>query len=229
MAMEPQAPATAKAPSTSREQRATKTGDRNEPTALYRLYGPGGTLLYIGVTDDPERRFKQHRDTKPWWPQVAKKTIEWHPTRRRALAAEATAIKDETPAHNIDHNPAAQRDRVSPHCPPAGMPQDRVDGLRREAAQLPEDLGNEMLRAGFEAFTRAQAATTAFQDLVAEHGLQVEEWDTSTLDESLRNKFLAYYLERKDGTRILVVPAGQDQTVRLHAARTLLAHPAVTA
>ncbi|MDX2839488.1 hypothetical protein PV377_10945 [Streptomyces ipomoeae] len=69
----------------------------------------------------------------------------------------------------------------------------------------------------------------AFHALTAEHHLRVEEWDTSTLDENLRNKFYAFYLQLKDGTRILVVPAGQDPVQRLHAVRALLAHQGVTA
>ncbi|MEH0423159.1 hypothetical protein [Streptomyces sp. B21-083] len=68
-----------------------------------------------------------------------------------------------------------------------------------------------------------------FEALATEYRLQVEEWDTSTLDESLRDKFYAYYLELKDGLRIIVVPTGQDPGQRLWAVRALLAHQAVTA
>jgi predicted GIY-YIG superfamily endonuclease len=205
--------------------------DQRGRTALYRLYDTDGTPLYIGVTDNPDRRFKQHRDTKPWWPQVARKTIEWHPSRAVALAEEAAAIKAETPVHNIDHNPAA----VSYHWPPAGMQVDRVDTIERAVSTLPADQAEGIRRAAFDGFTRTQlaatpeerAATEAFSALTA--GLQVEEWDTSTLGESLRAKFFAFYLEHKDGRRILVVPAGQDPVVRLHAVRAILAHPGVTA
>lgn len=56
----------------------------------------------------------------------------------------------------------------------------------------------------------------------AEHGLQVEEWDTAALAENIRDKFMAAYFEI-DGKRILVVPAGQDPAERLHAARELVA------
>ncbi|WP_432135175.1 hypothetical protein [Streptomyces sp. bgisy154] len=68
----------------------------------------------------------------------------------------------------------------------------------------------------------------AFQGLVAEHGLRVEEWDTSALDEPLRSKFVAFCVETK-GDRFIVVPAGQDPAHRLAAVRALLAHPEVTA
>ena len=76
---------------------------------------------------------------------------------------------------------------------------------------------------------RKPTDTEAFEALVAEHHLQVEEWDTTTLDENLRDKFFAHYLEHKDGRRILVVPIGQDPAHRLAAVRAILAHPGVTA
>ena len=73
----------------------------------------------------------------------------------------------------------------------------------------------------------AHAATEAFKALTAEHHIQVEEWDTATLDEKLRDKYLAHYTEHKDGTRLLVVPAGQDPAQRLGALLSLLNHQGV--
>ena len=64
--------------------------------------------------------------------------------------------------------------------------------------------------------------------LAAEHGLQIEEWDTSTLDEGLRDKFFAMYVQTKDD-RFIVVPAGQDPAHRLAAVRALFTHPGATA
>lgn len=71
-------------------------------------------------------------------------------------------------------------------------------------------------------------ATDAFDALVAEHKLTVEEWDTTTLDEDLRDKFYAIYIE-SHGQKILALPIGQDPEHRLAAVRALLAHLAVTA
>ncbi|MFD8736572.1 hypothetical protein ACFV06_16885 [Streptomyces sp. NPDC059618] len=71
--------------------------------------------------------------------------------------------------------------------------------------------------------------TAAFEALTAERGIQVVEWDTSTLDSKLRDGFLAHYLEHKDSRRILVVPTGQDPVIRLRAVRSLLSHQGVTA
>jgi hypothetical protein len=75
---------------------------------------------------------------------------------------------------------------------------------------------------------REPTATEALDALAAEHQLRVEEWDTSTLDESLRDKLMAFYGET-DGNRIVVVPKGQDPVERLHAVRTLLTHLGVIA
>ncbi|MEV1065986.1 hypothetical protein [Streptomyces sp. NPDC050263] len=84
-----------------------------------------------------------------------------------------------------------------------------------------------------EAVDRIMAAlsdpTAAFEALTAERGVQVVEWDASTLDSELRDGFLAHYLEHKDSRRILVVPTGQDPVIRLRAVRALLSHQRVTA
>src|SRR5690606_17181324 len=51
--------------------------------------------LYVGVTNNPERRFSEHaglsRGEKKWWWDRADHrhvTITWYPTRRQALAVE---------------------------------------------------------------------------------------------------------------------------------------------
>lgn len=71
------------------------------PTALYRLYSHAGDLLYVGITDHLKIRLTAHAKEKPWWPEVARKTVAWYPTKREAEDAEARAIRDEHPAHNI--------------------------------------------------------------------------------------------------------------------------------
>ncbi|THA44127.1 GIY-YIG nuclease family protein [Streptomyces sp. A1136] len=72
----------------------------DRPTALYRCKDTTGRLLYVGVTTDPDVRFKRHEATAPWWPLVAERLVDWHPTRPAAEEAEATAIKDESPLYN---------------------------------------------------------------------------------------------------------------------------------
>jgi len=69
--------------------------------AVYRLYNARAELLYVGMANDPRARFAQHKEQQPWWPDVAFYRLEWHATRGAALDAEATAIINETPLHNI--------------------------------------------------------------------------------------------------------------------------------
>lgn len=79
---------------------AMELGDET-PTALYRLFDAEGTLLYIGISGNLKTRFAKHAVHKPWWPEVARKTVEWHLTRTDAAEAEDKAIKTEKPKHNI--------------------------------------------------------------------------------------------------------------------------------
>jgi predicted GIY-YIG superfamily endonuclease len=83
-----------------------------ERTALYRLYTNEGALLYVGITRDPEARWKAHAATKAWWPDVAHKEVEWHADRLLAEAAEVAAIHAELPVHNVDDSPIAPRPRA---------------------------------------------------------------------------------------------------------------------
>jgi len=71
------------------------------PTFLYRLYDATGNLLYVGITSDIARRMNQHATDKAWWPEVARKTIELHPSRSDAGFAEMAAVRKEHPRHNV--------------------------------------------------------------------------------------------------------------------------------
>lgn len=69
-------------------------------TALYRLRDSSGLLLYVGISEDPYRRWTEHSKDKPWWPQVGRHDIEWLDSREQAAAAELAAIKSERPLFN---------------------------------------------------------------------------------------------------------------------------------
>lgn len=71
------------------------------PTALYRLHATDDRLLYIGITDNLRRRFREHAADKSWWPEVSRRTVAWYASRAAAESAEDAAIKAERPAHNI--------------------------------------------------------------------------------------------------------------------------------
>lgn len=80
--------------------------------ALYRFFDASGDLLYIGITLNPAGRWKQHREEKPWWEEVADITIETYPDRPSVLEAERSAIIAEHPRYNKTHNtPRAQAHR----------------------------------------------------------------------------------------------------------------------
>jgi predicted GIY-YIG superfamily endonuclease len=64
--------------------------------------------LYVGISNEPARRFEEHRRDKRWAKDVdwadATLGLKWYPSRAEALAAEAEAIRDELPVHNKVHN-----------------------------------------------------------------------------------------------------------------------------
>lgn len=106
-----------------------------EPTALYRVFGEADLLLYIGIGDDFGRRWKQHARVQPWWEEKRRQTVEWHPSRELAEAAETAAIKSEKPRYN-------KRDAVPPPArvreiaaPP--VPWERPPRRRREWGDSP--------------------------------------------------------------------------------------------
>ncbi len=69
--------------------------------AVYRLYGDGGTLLYIGSTRDTDRRWAQHRVSKDWWSSVVRREVVWYSNVYEAYRDEARAILRERPRHNV--------------------------------------------------------------------------------------------------------------------------------
>lgn len=79
---------------------ATHCADETR-TALYRFYDPQGKLLYVGITNDPWRRWREHVREKPWYPQVKHQAVTWYDAERQARRAETRAIHDERPEFNI--------------------------------------------------------------------------------------------------------------------------------
>lgn len=69
------------------------------PTYVYRFYDDAGRLLYVGITNDIKRRYKEHLQ-KPWARDIEVRLHVLMPTRAEALAVEAAAIKFEQPLYN---------------------------------------------------------------------------------------------------------------------------------
>lgn len=81
--------------------------DSPEPTALYRYFDAADVLLYVGISIDPDERWKAHRygtDRDGWPKEAVRRTVEWRDSRPEALTAEEEAIKTEKPLYNEKHN-----------------------------------------------------------------------------------------------------------------------------
>lgn len=83
---------------------------RPERTALYRIYDGDGLLLYIGISKDFGRRWKDEARDFSWWDEHRRMTVDWYDSRKEAEAAETAAIKTEWPRYNKVH---AVRERLS--------------------------------------------------------------------------------------------------------------------
>lgn len=88
-------------------------------TAIYRLYDAGDVLLYLGITDNLERRYKQHAKDKFWWHLVTRKQVEWRETRREAEQEEGAATGREKPVHDRTWRMAKGREFLAQNPPPA--------------------------------------------------------------------------------------------------------------
>lgn len=73
------------------------------PHALYRFFDASGALLYVGITNNPARRFTQHGVDREWWHEVETIRMQRFDDRESVLAAEREAIKTEQPRYNIVH------------------------------------------------------------------------------------------------------------------------------
>jgi predicted GIY-YIG superfamily endonuclease len=83
-----------------------KTGQ----TALYRIWGDEGLLLYIGISNNFGTRWKEHAKRQPWWDEMRRLTADaWYDSRPEAEAAEEAAIKAEKPKYNKVHAVPAVR------------------------------------------------------------------------------------------------------------------------
>ncbi len=72
-------------------------------TYLYRCFDIDGVLLYVGISLSTISRMNEHRRAE-WFDRCSQIEIEHHDTRAGALEAEAKAIIDECPAHNVIHS-----------------------------------------------------------------------------------------------------------------------------
>lgn len=93
------------------------------PFTVYRQYDSDGVLLYVGCTDNLDRRTAEHRRNSPWWSQVGRIESELLPNHAAARAEEWRLIKTADPLYNI----AGASD-------PIGVQVRRAELRKREAA-----------------------------------------------------------------------------------------------
>lgn len=109
--------------------RPRTTGGRDSaPHYVYRLYSETGDLLYVGLTCDPRARRLAHKNTQPWWDEVASWRVTIYPSRAHAARVERLSIWAEQPRYNRvgkGYYPIVV-DRVDPAI---------VEGLRRFDAE----------------------------------------------------------------------------------------------
>jgi hypothetical protein len=89
----------------------------SERTAVYRMFDSDDALLYVGMTKNFGQRWQSEAKQMPWWPEVSRQTVEWHPSREDAGAAERKAIRDECPRYNVRGVPFRLRQSVPPSVP----------------------------------------------------------------------------------------------------------------
>lgn len=96
-----------------RRRRAEHRSGEPERVALYRWVGHNGELLYVGISNDPDRRIGEHVEGKPWVEQTARvEIVDWFDSRELALEAEEEMIKSERPRYNVIHNGGDQDDTL---------------------------------------------------------------------------------------------------------------------
>ena len=69
-------------------------------TIVYRLFDELDELLYVGLTNDVMRRWKEHSLRSDWWSEVVTGSVVAYRGRHEALAVERRAIRTERPRHN---------------------------------------------------------------------------------------------------------------------------------
>ena len=79
---------------------------------LYRHFDKNGTLLYVGVTANPEMRLTGHKSTAHWYGEIAMIEMEKIGVKADALAKERSIILAEKPKHN-KHKTIVEPQRAS--------------------------------------------------------------------------------------------------------------------
>lgn len=78
------------------------------PCYVYGAFNAAGEVIYVGMTCDPDERWRQHEGQQPWAHEIAYwDVLAEHPTRRAAKAHETRLIRQLRTRWNIDQSPVA--------------------------------------------------------------------------------------------------------------------------
>lgn len=150
-------------------------------TALYRHYDADGALLYVGISDTPDKRLKQHQLHSAWAEAVASTHLVWFDNRAAAEDAERAAIRTEAPAHNVLH-------RAEPRVRAGAFRATLMNAMARNGtgitqlareAEVSRDVLNKLM-------ARAGASTTV------ENAIRIAEFYDLNV-----NEFIATYAEAR--------------------------------
>jgi len=78
-------------------------GLKDNRTVVYKHYCKEN-LIYVGISNRPAHRTRQHMRDKDWMPDTDKIELEWFNNRRNAEIREKQLISELRPPENIQHN-----------------------------------------------------------------------------------------------------------------------------
>ena len=81
--------------------------DEYDPQTLYqgwKGWGPFRQYLYVGITNSPGRRMREHRARSDWMLEARTIRLTRYPDRRSVLEAEKLKIQTKRPLYNVQHN-----------------------------------------------------------------------------------------------------------------------------
>ncbi len=77
--------------------------------AVYMFFNQEDQIIYIGVSQNPYQREREHKKTSAWFEHVARMEIQWCTTREKALKIEKARIRHYRPRFNTMHNKIGQK------------------------------------------------------------------------------------------------------------------------
>lgn len=111
---------------------------------LYRFVADDGSLLYVGRTTDPGRRFAEHRTDKEWWSEIATIELKHFPDAETLRRAERLEIRAEQPKYNVSMNGERRSaDQLREQA-------EEIETLRWELRERTEELSARALADGYE-------------------------------------------------------------------------------